>query len=87
MPNPTIYKHPKEIIHNPDKTTTEIERNLRQNGDLSVIVKIKDANRHTLVVYHIVYDQTGQLVHGPHEESGSRDATYQGALPEYDYYL
>jgi hypothetical protein len=39
--NPTIYKYPKQVIRNPDNTITEVERSLRQNGDISIIVKVK----------------------------------------------
>lgn len=82
MPNPTIYRYPKKIIANLDGTTTEIERGLKQNRDVNVIVKIKDGSGHTLVVYHLVYDSRGRVVHGPHEEPGSRDPHYKGIFPE-----
>ncbi|RKY67281.1 MAG: hypothetical protein DRP97_07540 [Candidatus Latescibacterota bacterium] len=49
---------------------------------MSVIVKIKDDVGHTLVVYHLVYDSRGHIVHGPHEEPGSRDPSYFGEFPE-----
>jgi hypothetical protein len=32
--NPTIYRYPRQIIRNPDDTITEVERALRQNGDV-----------------------------------------------------
>lgn len=81
MGNPTIYKYPRQVIYNPDGTSTEIERSLRQNGDVSIIVKVKDATGHTLVVYHLVYDSADNLVHGPHEIAGSRDPSYEGGFP------
>jgi hypothetical protein len=81
MANPTIYRYPRQIIHNQDGTLTEVERNLRQNGDISIIVKVKDASGHHLVVYHLVYDSAGRLVHGPHEITGSRDSAYQKSFP------
>jgi len=79
--NPTIYRYPRQIIHNPDGTVTHVERSLRRNGDLSIIVKMKDARGHHLVVYHLVYDMEGRLVHGPHEIPGSRDADYHQPFP------
>jgi len=82
MPNPTIYKFPKKILDNIDGTTIEVERSLRRNRDVSVIVKIKDDVGHTLVVYHLVYDSRGYIVHGPHEEPGSRDPNYFGGFSE-----
>jgi len=81
MSNPTIYRYPRQVIRNPDGTVTEVERNLRQNGDVSIIVKVKDSTGHHLVVYHLVYDSEGQLVHGPHEIPGSRDANYDKPFP------
>jgi len=81
MANPTIYRYPRQIIHNRDGTLTEVERNLRQNGDISIIVKVKDASGHHLVVYHLAYDSAGRLVHGPHEIPGSRDLAYQKPFP------
>ncbi len=81
MSNPTIYRYPRQVIRNPDGTVTEVERNLRQNGDVSIIVKMKDSTGHHLVVYHLVYDSEGQLVHGPHEIPGSRDANYDKPFP------
>ncbi len=80
MPNRTIYRYPKKIIPNEDGTVTEIDRSLRQNRDVNVIVKIKDSIGHTLIVYHLVYDSRGQIVHGPHEEPGSRDEAYRGDM-------
>ena len=41
MANPTIYRYPRQIIRNPDDTITEVERALRRNGDVSIIVKVK----------------------------------------------
>jgi hypothetical protein len=81
MTNPTIYRYPRQIIRNPDDTITEVERTLRQNGDVSIIVKVKDTTGRHLVVYHLVYDSNGKLVHGPHEISGSRDPTYNQPFP------
>lgn len=78
MSNPTIYRFPKKIIENPDGTTTEIEKSLRKNKDISMIVKIKDMLGYTKVVYHLVYDAHGKIVHGPHEEPGSRAPDYRG---------
>lgn len=76
MPNVTIHKYPRRIINNPDGTTTTIEKSLRQNGDVSTVIKVKGLNGHTLVVYHMVFDASGELVHAPHEEPGSRDPAY-----------
>jgi hypothetical protein len=80
MGNPTIYRYPKQVIHNPDGSHLQIERSLRQNGDVSIIVKVKDDTGHHLVLYHLVYDKAGNRVHGPHEIPGSRDPSYQGSL-------
>ena len=82
MSNPTIYRFPKKILENIDGTTIEVERSLRRNRDVSVIVKIKDDVGHTLVVYHLVYDSRGRIVHGPHEEPGSRNLSYAGVFPD-----
>lgn len=82
MSNPTIYKYPKKIVSNPDGTITEIEKNLRRNRDISMIVKIKDKKGHTLVIYHLVYNSRGEIVHGPHEEPDSRDPNYRGKFPK-----
>jgi hypothetical protein len=81
MTNPTIYRYPRQIIRNPDDTITEVERTLRQNGDVLIIVKVKNTAGRHLVVYHLVYDSNGKLVHGPHEISGSRDPTYNQPFP------
>ena len=81
MTNPTIYRYPTRIIRNPDDTVTEVERTLRQNGDVSIIVKVKDTTGRHLVVYHLVFDTSGKLVHGPHEIPGSRDPTYNQPFP------
>ncbi|MEW6686355.1 MAG: hypothetical protein AB1393_09160 [Candidatus Edwardsbacteria bacterium] len=81
MSNPTIYRYPKKIIDNLDGTVTEIDRALRQNKDVNLIVKVKDGEGHTLVVYHLVYNSKGQVVHGPHEEPGSRNPSYQKVFP------
>ena len=81
MTNPTIYRYPRQIIRNPDDTIIEVERTLRQNGDVSIIVKVKDTTGRHLVVYHLVYDSSGKLVHGPHEISGSRNPTYNQPFP------
>lgn len=45
MANPTIYRYPRQIIHNRDGTLTQVERSLRQNGDISIIAKVKDASQ------------------------------------------
>jgi hypothetical protein len=81
MANPTIYRYPRQMIHNRDGTLTQVERSLRQNGDISIIVKVKDGSGHHLVVYHLVYDSAGKLVHGPHEIPGSRDPAYRKPFP------
>lgn len=81
MTNPTIYRYPRQIIRNPDDTITVIDRKLRQNGDVSIIVKVKDPRGHHLIVYHLVYDGRGQLIHRPHEIPGSRDASYDKPFP------
>ena len=81
MSNPTVYRYPKQVIHNPDGSHLLIERSLRQNGDVSIIVKVRDSTGHHLVLYHLVYDRTGNRVHGPHEISGSRDPSYQDDFP------
>jgi len=44
MDNPTVYKFPKKVVENPDGTISEIERNLRKNRDVSVVIKVKDKN-------------------------------------------
>ena len=76
MSNPTIYRYPKKVVDNLDGTITEIEKSLRRNRDKNVIVKVKNSEGHTLIVYHLVYDSKGRIVHGPHEEPGSRELTY-----------
>lgn len=81
MTNPTIYRYPRQIIRNPDDTVTEVERTLRQNGDVSITIKVKDTTGRHLVVYHLVCDSNGKLVHGLHEIPGSRDPTYNQPLP------
>ena len=52
MANPTIYRYARQINHNRDGYLTQVERSLRQNRDISIIVKVKDASEHHLVVYH-----------------------------------
>jgi hypothetical protein len=84
MSNPTIYRYPKKIVERNDGTRVEIEKSLRQNKDVSVIVKVKDQMAHTKVVYHLVYDSRGNIVHGPHEEPGSRDSDYREGFPFED---
>ena len=81
MSNPTIYRYPKKIIDNLDGTVTEVDKSLRRNRDKNVIIKVKNSEGHTLVVYHMVYDSKGQVVHGPHEEPGSRDPDYTKGFP------
>lgn len=78
MPNPTVYKHPRLVVPSPDGMLAVVDRNVRANGDMSTIVKIRDEQGHTVVVYHYVHDSAGNLVHGPHEAPGSRDPTYAG---------
>ena len=78
--NPTIYRYPKKIVENPDGTRLEVDRSLRKNKDVSVIIKIKSISGRTKVVYHLVYNQFGRIIHGPHEEPGSRTTGYQGEI-------
>ena len=81
MSNPTTYRYPKKIVDNLDGTVTEVEKSIRRNRDKNVIVKVKNSEGHTLVVYHLVYDSKGRVVHGPHEEPDSRDPNYKGEFP------
>ena len=60
-----------------------VDRSVRANGDTSTIVKIRDQQGHTLVVYHYVHDAAGNLAHGPHEAPESRDPTYAGTELPY----
>ena len=81
MAKPRVYRHPRQIIRNPNDTITKVERALRQNGDVSIVVKVKDTTGHHLVVYYLVYDSNGKLVHAPHEIPDSRDPTYNQLFP------
>lgn len=84
MSNPTIYRYPKKIVERDDGTRIEVEKSLRQNKDVSVIVKVKDQECRTKVVYHLVYDSRGNIIHGPHEEPGSRNSDYKEEFPFKD---
>ncbi|MBI4722177.1 MAG: hypothetical protein HY769_04145 [Candidatus Stahlbacteria bacterium] len=86
MSNPTIYRYPKKIIDNLDETVTEIDKSLRSNRDKNVIVKVKNSEGHTLVVYHLVYDSKGRVIHGPHEEPGSRNSNYKKKFPAINFF-
>lgn len=80
--NPTVYKYEKERRELPGGKYMIIERNYRLNGEVSVIVKIFDANGNTLVVYHIVYRRDGSIEHI--DKKPGRDPAQE--LPDQNYF-
>jgi hypothetical protein len=67
MPNPTVRRE-REINRNEDGSVVEIFRSIRENGDASEMIFFREGNRIKRVIWHVVYDATGVMVHGPHEK-------------------
>jgi len=67
MPNPTVRRE-RQLVDNGDGTFTETFRSIRENGDKSEMVFFRQANGIKNVIWHVVFDVAGVLVHGPHEK-------------------
>ena len=55
----------KEVIQNPDGTTTEIETRgtLGKDGATSQIIRVRDKNGNAISVQHVVTDAQGNIIH------------------------
>jgi hypothetical protein len=67
MPNPTVRRE-RILADNGDGTVTEVFRSIRQNGDRSEMVFYRESGGAKLLIWHVVYEAGGLLVHGPHEK-------------------
>jgi hypothetical protein len=67
MPNPTVRRE-RIVVANSDGTVTEVFRSIRENGDRSEMVFYKLDDGTKQAIWHVVFDASGVLIHGPHEK-------------------
>jgi hypothetical protein len=82
MPNPTVRRE-RRVNRNRDGTRVEVFRSIRENGDVSEMVFFGEDDFAKRVIWHVVFDASGVMVHGPHEKYRRSGDTTDWPPPGY----